>query len=473
MLERHREKPGVGGYSPAPVDGTEAYQLQNMVVDRDGTFRPRPGLESLFTSATNVRGVWNHPAEEDALLFLNNGGLYVRQSGTSTLLHAGSGSDVWPSSNSVRAAIGRDSTDISTGSSVAPKVLWMAHKATPGLVDNLGNLVLVDRHLNVEELTNDPEHQGYWLASHGLAVLSTDGNTIRWSDDQECRNWSSASEIPPPLGVGKVRALLSHRDDETLILGSQGVGAFYGSGGAYAVRMIKDLHAPIQCHTAMKCGSVCVWLAPGPRLILYNGDVARIDFPINKDLRDSSQINYYTNLTAWYDAINNLYVLSHAGGSKQWLFDLDRQRWIGTWDIPNAYGGAYLNDASGTMVQQFPVVATATTVANMNPTVYTDLGSAMTCKVETEPNDLGLPEEYKTLHNVYVDGKGTWSVKLRYRNSPEDTWTETSAVSVTAPGYAYFPVNIWTERVVQLTATAAAGVFLRGVNIDEARVGLK
>lgn len=474
QLQRNRERPGIGGASQTPVDGSEAYTLQNMVVDRDGVIRMRPGLVQLGSDeAAFITHVSLHPSSDRFLIFVDAAFnlKYMdleHVSYATTLLKS-----AWNSINTRPFIGGGD--DLGAATFGTPKLYWMAFNATAGGVK--GPLFAVDRSMNIAEITD--ANDGYWGSQHGLLNLGTDGNEIQYCNPSDSETWPAASVINGPREIGKILATLPFSDGQTIILGNRGVGLFRGDDAdTVAVEPISAFPAADPAHSAVKCGNRVVYLAPGPRIVAYDGSFVRLDWPVHEELRDN--LDVLSNLRFWWDSVYNYYCVGDPGSGKVYLFDLDRQRWVGTWVFGEndanldgeMVGVAYRKTAATPYSRQ--IFGVDEKICEFDFSASNDLGSSFTCRVETEPNDLGVPEKYKQVDKVYVDGGGSWSLRLYVRTNSQAAWVEQgSAISVNAPGWVHLAPNYWKgERKITVEANSQAGLFLKSLSIDERVVGL-
>lgn len=474
QLQRHRERPGIGGASQTPVDGSEAYTLQNMIVDRDGVIRMRPGLVQLGSDETDfITHISLHPSSSRFLIFLTDAFnlKYMdleHVSYATTLLKAS-----WNAINCKHFIGGGD--DLGALVYGTPKLYWMAFLATVG--GTKGALWAVDRSMNISEITD--ANDGYWGEMHGLLNVGTDGNEIQYSDPADSETWPAASVINAPREVGKILAIVPFSDGQSLILGNRGVGLLRGTDeDTIAVEAINGFPAADPAHSAVKCGSRVVWMAPGPRIVAYDGSMVRLDWPVHEEMRDD--LSDLQTLRFWWDSSINCYCVGDPERGTVYLFDMDRQRWIGTWvfgendeTLDGEMVGIAYRDTDATPYQR-QILAVDDKICEFDYSATADLGSSFTCRIESEPNDLGVPESYKQVDKIYIDGGGTWSVRLYVRATSQAAWSEQgSAVSVTAPGWAYLEPNYWLgERKVTIEANSQAGLFFKSMSIDERVVGL-
>lgn len=451
-LDPERLRPGLGGYSPEASSPTEAALIQNLELDRDDVWRPRPGRTSRANYNDNLLHVSAHP-NDTHLMAIEGGDLrFVSIAAFTDSVVTSS----WPTAGFIKSAIGN------TGNAS----VWTACKAAT--TDSPAALQVVD---GAGSNSTPSNVTGNWVEAHGSLMLATKANEFQWSALNDCTTWSTLDAEPVNQRMGTMVGGLNIGESQSVMLGDRACSILRGA--------VEDLFS-LEDYTGatvipyglanVTCGKSAIFAGPGPMLYLFNasGQIQRIDEPIWRDLLT---ITNWDNTMAWWDPVRDTYNLVSFDLGKTWTYSLQRSQWVGL--EPNAVIGLGLKQtsSSGTpKARRF--VGVGTRLLELDDTIYTDNLGAVTCAIETYIGDRGMPDRRKQLNRVYVGGSGTWTVTLYYRDAPEAAWSTLAAsATVTAPGFAYFAPNIYRERKVRLSATAASGVYLRDVHLYEEVIG--
>lgn len=451
-LDVERLRPGVAGYSPEASKPEEASLIQNLELDRDDVWRPRPGRVSRYNATGNILHVSAHP-NDTHLMLIQNGDLKFLDISAFT---ASTVSSSWPTAGFVKHDIGNTGT--------AP--VWAACKAAT--TDAAAALKVVSAAGSESSPSNVT---GNFVSAYGQLFLASKPNEFQWSAVNDISTWSALDAEPVNQRVGTCVGALTIGESQALILGDRSCSILTGA--------VEDLFAQ-QDFTGLTvipygmcnivCGKNVVVAGPGPVLYLVSGSgqMQRIDEPIYRDLLT---ITNWDNTMAWWDPVRDEYCLVSYDLSKTWRFSLQRGMWVSIESNAVIGLGLKQTSSSGTpKARRF--VGVGTRLLELDDSVYTDNSAAYDCILETYITDRGMPDRRKQLNRVYVGGSGTWTVTLYYRNAIEGSFTTLAAsATVTAPGFAYFAANVYRERKIRLSATAASGVYIRDVHVYEEVVG--
>lgn len=451
-LEPERLRPGLGGYSPEASRPEEAALIQNLELDRDDVWRPRPGRTSRANYNDNILHVSAHP-NDTHLMVIEGGDLrFVATSNFADSVVSGS----WPTAGFVKHDIGN------TGSAS----VWAACKAAT--TDAPAGLKVVDGSGTESSPSNVT---GNFVNAYGQLMFTSKPNEVQWSSINDCTTWSALDAEPVNQRLGTCVGMLTLGESQALLLGERSCSRWTGAvEDLFSQEDFSGLTVIPYGMCNVVCGSKAVVGGPGPALyVVYgSGQMQRIDEPIYRDLLT---ITNWDNTMAWWDPVRDEYCLVSYDLSKTWRYSFGRGMWVSL--EPNAVIGLGLKQtsASGTpKARRF--VGVGTRLLELDDSVYTDNSVAYSCILETYITDRGMPDRRKQLNRVYVGGAGTWTVTLYYRNAIEGSFTTLAAsATVTAPGYAYFAANVYRERKIRLSATAADGVYLRDVHVYEEVIG--
>lgn len=473
-----RSTPGVGGFARQGSNDLEAYWLENMRIDRDGTYRPRWGSKCLYVfggTITHLSRIGGYNAR--LAVVANSGTLYDIHVETLSPTSLGTS---WPTTPMASCI----------GVAASGTNLWLACKAAVG--GTSGSLYKYDG--TTLTAISSPGN-GNFVGMHGYFAVKLlsgvgDNTAMRWSDLGNADTWPVTSAKQPVPEIGTVDAIVPFSLRESLLFGPGGVATMSGtsaSGMSFSPVVNTPVATPM--HHVVKCRDAVYFLAPGPAICRYRhpGVVERIEAPLERLLYDADGV---TNLRAWYDPQLNHYVLwdktSHCG----YHFSIDSQRWVGVTTFAttsvDCIGYAEIDQgASAVDAADMPwgkgFFGAGARLMQHDPSVYTDQTttsntdrSSYVVAVETKPStgiDASLEKQCREVH---LDGTGSWTVKLKTRTGPDGSWTTTTLGTVTAPGkvcpsLANMPA--YTERVVRCETVSASGVRWRSVSIDEVPVG--
>lgn len=432
--------------------------MQNLELDRDSVWRPRPGLVSRISFSNNIQHLSAHP-NDTHLMAIENGVLrFVAMSGwTSSSLASSFATNGW-----FKSAIG-----YSGGS-----LYWVCSEAAT--TDAIDTIRAVNSAGTISSLA--AEANGNWCESYGQYLFTSGPTAINYSAVGDITTWSALDNEPAPMSVGTIAAFLVVQDGMALILGDRGCGQWNGAAeDDFIIRDWRNLTAIPYGMASVRCGGRVVIASPGPRLYEYShgNGLQMISGPIEREL---NAISNWDNAGAHYDPVRNEYVLSSVELTKTWHYSFDRSRWASQTAASDGAASKCLVGYAATGSADDPSFARRFTavgkhIMEYDSTVYTDNSAAMTCAVETAIDDRGLCETEKCLTEVYVGGRGSMTVTLYGRDNLEDSWTTVTGSAVTAPGSSYFAVNNYKERKIRVSWTAAANTYLRDLVVFESTIG--
>lgn len=451
-LETERLRPGLGGYSPEAANPAEAALIQNLELDRDDVWRPRPGRVSRANYSDNILHVSAHP-NDTHLMTIEGGDLrFVATADfTDSVITSG-----WPTSGFIKHSIGN------TGS----ESVWTA--CMTATTDSPADLQVVD---SAGSNSTPSNVTGNWVEAYGQYLFTTKSNEFQWSALNDCTSWSSLDAEPVNQRLGTCVGMLTVSESAAVLMGDRACSILRGAvEDLFSQEDLSGVTVIPYGLTNISCGARVIFAGPGPVLYQFNasGQTQRIDEPIWRDLLT---ITNWDNTMAWWDPVRDTYNLVSFDLAKTWTYSFGRGQWVGLEASAVIGCGLKQTSSSGTpKARRF--VGVGTRLLEMDDTVYTDNSSSFTCAMETYITDRGMPDRRKQLNRVYVGGAGTWTVTLYYRDAPEASWsTLAGSATVSAPGFVYFAANIYRERKIRLSATAASGVYLRDVHVYEEVIG--
>ena len=449
-----------------------------MLIDRDGTYRPRWGHRWLTTFAAGEIRHLSRIGGYNAYLMLI-AGTDLQRVHVESLSASGLDSG-WPTSP-IAATI----AVTSSGENV-----WIACKTAIG-----GNPNTLYKYVNGGALTAIASPStGNYVGMHGYFAVKcksgyTDNTALRWSDLGDVDTWQVTSAKQPPPEIRTVDAIVPFSQRESLLFGPGGVASMVGTAvDSMSFQPISNVPIVTPMYHLCKCRDAVYFLSPGFQICRYRhpGVVERIDAPLNRLLDDAAGTS---NLRSWYDPQTNCYVLWDRTSYTGYNFSIDQQRWVGATTFAVAstnmlgyveidQGASALDEATQPWGKGF--VSAGARLLQVDPSLYTDgtgsgTTSAYTCRVETKPGFGGYdPTVEKQCREVHVYGTGDWTVKLKSRSGPDASWTTTTLGTVTAPGRVYPSLSnmpSYTERTFLCEASSASGVRWASIAVDEVPVG--
>lgn len=476
--------PGLGGVAPEGADESEAYVLQNMVVDRDGYFRPRPGMSHVAAMGGTVTHL-SHTGSAALMCIANSGVLskVVANTGSATTVDTG-----WP--------------DVFLQHCLATKVdgtsVWVACKQRSGGGIATGGY---DGRLYYYDGTSlsaavTAAGQGDWVSNHNDMVLRVAGadyynaGPLQWSNRGDITDWPESNTKNVKLGeLRHYNATIPFTQQETIILGSDGIGLLTGTTPkGLQIRPMFSLAVTTPCNNVVKGRDRIFIPAGGPTIYEYlpPGNLRPIQAPIYRDLY--AALGAYANVVSFYDPVGNNLCVTDLTNKKTWLYNIDTGRWIGTW----VYADGTYPFRALTVIDQATASSDAQTqpwarcfwaagsnILKSDASVYADATSsgsstAFSCVVESQPSDSGDRSVDKQITDVYVDGTGSVTVYLKTRTDPDGAWTSTDLGTISAPGWVNPGVDslpIYRERVIGVRGNSSSTLRLKGIYFQERLLG--
>lgn len=455
-------RPGYAGMNRTEVsdNSEEAALIQNLELAKDRIWRPRAGLTSRVLFSGDIQHVSDHPNRSHIMVIEGGRVQYVNSVGWGTTELASG----WDTDEYFKSATG-------IASGTAPPD-WVVSK---GKVN--GDPLQIYKVNASGTLAACGSAVANWVEAYGQYVVGITPGAVVWSEAEDITSFPALNSEPPNPACGRINAFVAISDNQALILGDKGCAVWYGSDHFGQQQLYNLRGIPFGLH-AIRCGGSVLFCSPGPQIIQFFGanNHDRVDAPIHVDLRG---ITNWTYVHCWFDEFRGQYVVSipsAAGGTNSpvYYLDLESKAWIarniyknGAGSYASCLGQAVLPDGGGgSDGRRF--IAVGKRLLELSYSVYTDNGDAIECILETAPDDRGLPQCEKVMERVWLEAGGTWTVSLLYRARPGANWTTLSALNtVTGPGWAYFTPTAYTERKLQLVATAASGVDLSRLVVHE------
>lgn len=456
FLNRQRLRPGIGGVSSRPVDPAEAYRVENMILQRDGVWKPRPGLVATGSAVSTITHIAN--LDFSTYLAVIEGGR-LRTFETGTAAWGATLSSGWPE-KWIKHACG--------GGTAAKDWYWLGVKAPRLSGSTFGDLHKINANDRTSSVISGAP-QGGWVDYHGVYTFSVGGSEIAWSSPGDSDTWSAADSMTSPRFLRFPQAIISLSESQALLLGDFGVGQLMGNtpenwtvGPLYRDMILWP-------RTAVSCGDRVFVLGggeEGTRVYFFNPGMYRVDAPIESELAGLNSEGWW----AWYDPLEQNFCMSHSTAGKTWIFDLEKNRWAGT--ISRHLVGFGMKSQNHGFSRVYGLGGQLVVSGSPSPS-WADSAGSYSCIIETRPDFLQAPETEKQASAVFVDGRGDWTVTLRHRERADEAWTDVALGSVSAPGWVHAPLNVYRERVLRFEGTPSATLRFRGIEFDERVVGLR
>lgn len=429
---RRRLAPGRAGLAPLGEQPTQAYRLENMVLDQDGLFKPRYGLKHTKTMGSGEINHISRPGGYNARLML------IAESGTLYDLHAETGvatslATGWPT-GPVQAAVGA----VPGGAT-----RWLACKGP--ISGTAGPVFHYDLSTLTEIVTTAPG-DGNWIAvvmGAAMRVCSGIGtqDALQWSKANDVTTWDTLYQHPPPVGLRSVDAVLPNGPREGILLGPNGIARVTGIPPRnFAFELLCEMEVATPMFTPLRARGRIFFGGGGPAIYMLSpgsSQPVNISAPIYRELFSAQGV---TNLRAWYDAILDEVIFWDRTQKLGWRWSLTEDRWVGTLTYAdgtvNMLGSAVVDQGASTADASTQPWAKAFYAANnlvlqTDPSVASDATSsstsqAFTCRVETQI-DRGDPSLTRQLLSVKSHSAGSWTHYYKWRNSPNEAWTTVTA----------------------------------------------
>ena len=430
-------RPGVAGFASEGVSQDEALLCQNLVLSRDGYWASRYGYVTRHTAAATIYHVSNHP--NGHLMIVHSGNLYKvnpASSWTPTLLE----STGWPTAYGMRSA--------------ANKRQWVAAKTTP-----TGSAAAVRRVDSAGTVTNvNVANTGTMLTTHNRFCLKGNYNdgVAEWSEDDGVDGtWPASYSVRAQADIGDLMCLTNLSESQTLMHGSLGLALWSGTN-ASNTRQQGLGHYPCAFGgtTPTKVANSVFWSGPQQQVFRYRAGGEEIGKPIRSLLQG---LTFATNSVAFWDQALNHWCLANVDAGKTFVFDVERDCWLGYWDKALVgYGRSNVNSSS-----QYGIYAIGNKIVEygQGAASYQDDGSSFTCALETVPDDGASLGEMKQIRRLYLNAVGTWTVTIYGRAHSLDSWTSLwTSGAVSGPCYLCPTRHLYPQRKIRIEATGGSGI---------------
>ena len=520
---------GPAGLNVTPSDPGQSPSLENVVMDSDGTWRPRYGLRLVHKFIdSNITmmcpWLWKLNASMSLSLAVMGNVPDGFSSYSHRLYHLTSTAIITNSIGGTSGTIigignpGLDLSSVYVGS--LQKSRWPTAR-TVGVVSD------ADKESKVlfsylADVTFDQTIQSYdtdsfgisdpslitisglivvrgWVWNHSYHVVSLGDREARWSAYSNVNSWPVANYKIMPGDLGKPLVGLPLGVNTSYIFCENGVMQLYGEIDTKFRWARTDLPTCVSPHgCAVSTGDKIFYLSPGPKISVIGGDQgSRADVPVSKDLRGIEESN---DIRAFYDPLHDAYCLSGPfnGVNTTYLLSNEDQKWIGKFFFAdNSYVpehcatvGPRRDRVEYTILNSEPPFSLTCVALNSSthsllsywdPTLFADetdvaTSTAFTCAIETAPNVGDDIYFDKLLSDVYVECSGTWTVKLLYRNDPNAAWTSATIGTVSDSSPWLHPsvstAPVYKERKLRIEAPSASGLRIRRVSINERTLGV-
>lgn len=329
--------------------------------------------------------------------------------------------------------------------------------------------------------------------SHGDSVAVVQKNTLLWSAYADSYTFPVLNYTyhMPEIGEGIVGAY--SQENISYVLGTLGIYSIQGApieSAKFTLLTAPPVAGPAATSVA-RCRDRIIYLAPGPQLYMIGNGLQRIDEPIREQLSAYGDATYFS---LFYDplidccCVTPLVDQAVTPGVKNitFLYSLGRNQWLGTYVHADTTKGlmravnAGPNTDSLTVPRNRPpfglmVVAASELLTKYESTAYGDDDAAgdsqpFLCSIETA--NFGLdesPSVTKQLIDLYVDGVGDWTVKLKFRDGSGEPWQEAEVGVARGPGWVFASreLPVYKERRIRLEAPSSSTLRLRFVGIRE------
>ena len=468
---KQRLQPGRGGLVRAGENPTQAYHLENMVIDQNGLYKPRYGLKHCKTMGSGEINHISRPGGYNARLMLiaESGKLFDLHTETGVATELATG---WPT-GPVAAAVGA----VPGGAT-----RWLACK---GPISGTAGPVYHYDGTTLTELVSTAPGDGNWIAvvmGAAMRVYSGigTGDALQWSKVNDVTTWDTLYQHPPPVGLRSVDAVIPFGPREGILLGPNGIARVTGVPPRnLAFELLCEMEVATPMFHPVRARGHIFFAGGGPAIYVLSPGSARpvnISGPIFRDLFGFGGV---VNLRAWYDGITDEVVFWDRAQKLGWRWSLTENRWIGTLTYAtgtsNLLGAAVIDQGASTVDQTYQpwakvFFAADNLVLQTDPSVSSDAISSsstspFTCRVETQINrtEPGLTRQLLRVRNY---GYGSWTHYYKWRNDPYSAWT---TVTAGAPGDWDVPPSAveYRELIVGSSAPSTTGLRFHSFEIEE------
>lgn len=489
-------KVGAAGLVLLPGDKSQSPWIQNLVKDTDGSWIPRFGLKLIKDYSARIAmlgsayqpksGIQRHVlyvVTEEPKLY--KGSLNTIASDTGTTPHASlTSGDFSNEQKNASVAVGTSDNPTATEKRVCFSWQGIGGFADAQIYDQTGGKVQTGGGTDVKGIP----------FAHGNTLCFLQKATIAWTaygNAYDLTDFDSFyTYLPPEIGEGV--GAFYWQEDVSYIIGTTGACIMQGSPLEQSLRF-RVLTAPPAALGSAACFARCrdrlFYLAPGPSIFLVGGGLQRVDQPIFSLLKGNGDVSNYQ---MFYDPlIDCLCVAIYVSGGPcyTYLYSLAENKWIGLYShadntrcIGKAVNAGGLTNSDSAYRNRSPFATVAVAAGDLleyyDSETYGDDTAAATntafpVALETAPEGAEeFPFIDKQLLDVYVDGTGDWTVKVKTRDGG-GSYTTTTIGTVTAPGWVHASSSspVYKERIVRAEASSASGVRIKSMTIREAVLG--
>lgn len=490
-------KVGTGGLNLLPSDKSQSPWIENLSMDTDGNWRPRHGLRLIrdfpdricglgaaYQAKSTIQKHYIYCVTEASKLYI--GTVNTIGAAASVNFPTGGGADelatsVWSNEQKNGVfAVGNPSNPTSTEKLIAFAWPGVSAYDNPYVFEQDGT-----------KLTSTSDIRGVPF-SHGNTLCVIQKATLQWSTYGDAYTWPTTNYTYLPPEIGEGLAGMYWQEDVSYLFGTQGVCLAQGSPLEDSLRF-RVLNAPPAVGGSGACITKCrdriFYIAPGPTIFQVGGGLQRIDEPIQDYLKTYGDISNYQ---MFYDPLIDALCVSpyvSGGPNYTYLYSVSQSRWIGVYchasntrSISKAVNAGPKSNSDSvyrnTAPHAYVVAACGDLLSYYDPTLYGDETAAattttFTCAMESAPEGAAeTPSMLKRILSVYVDGTGTWTVKLKHRTGG-GSYTTVSLGSVAAPGWVHASLDVaaYQERIIRAEASVASGLKLKSLTIREMALG--
>lgn len=491
-------KVGAGGLVLLPSEKSQAPWIENLSMETDGTWRPRHGLRCIrdfpdricglvaaYQAKSTIQKHYIYAATEASKLYIGT----VNSIGAvaSVDFPTGAGADElatagWASEQK-NAVVGVGNPSNPTATEKLVVMSW------PGR-SNYDNAYLFQQ--NGTKLSSGGDDVRGAPFAHGNTLCVIQKATLQWSTYGDAYTWPALNYtyLPPEIGEGV--AGMYWQEDVSYLFGTQGVCLAQGSPLEDSLRF-RVLNAPPAVGGSGACIAKCrdriFYLAPGPTIFMVGGGLKRIDEPIQYLLKTYGDVSNYQ---MFYDPLIDALCVSpfvSGGPNYTYVYSVSGEKWIGVYShadtarcISNAVNAGPLSSSDSVYRNRAPQAAVVAACSDLlsyyDPALYADDTAlstplAFTCAMETSPEGAAdAPAILKRLLGIYVDGTGTWTVKMKYRTGG-GAYTSVTIGTVAAPGWihASLDTTAYQERIIRVEALSSSTLRLKSLTIREMLLG--
>jgi len=488
-------KVGSSGLVLLPGEKSQSPWIQNMTRDTDGSWIPRFGLKlikdypsriamlaSAYQPKSDVQRHVLYVVTEEPKIYSGSLNTIAYDGGSSLDAGLNSG-DFSGEQKNASVAVGTSSNPTATLKRVCFSWQGIGGFSDAQVYDQTGNKVQTGGGSDVKGIP----------FAHGNTLCFLQKATIAWSaygDAYDLTDFDSFyTYLPPEIGEGV--GAFYWQEDVSYIIGTTGAAIMQGSPLEQSLRF-RVLTAPPAALGSAACFARCrdrlFYLAPGPSIFLVGGGLKRVDEPIFSLLKGNGDVSNYQ---MFYDPLIDalcvaVYIVN--GPCYTYLYSLAENKWIGLYShsdesrcIGKAVNAGGLTDDDDEYRNRSPFATVAVAAGDLleyydSETYGDDTGggvSSFTVALETAPEGADeFPFVDKQLLDVYLDGTGDWTVKVKTRDGG-GSYTTTTIGTVTAPGWVHASLSspVYKERIVRAEASSSSGLRLKSMTIREAILG--